>query len=54
MNQATLLVSPDLLSWKRTRLSTLRDVDENGADGFADLAQDIRLISGRVGEVTQF
>ena len=35
------------------KVSTLRDADENGADRFADLAQDIRLISGGIHEVTQ-
>ena len=33
--------------------SILRDVDENGAESFADLAQDIRRISSGIGEVTQ-
>ena len=33
--------------------SVLRDVDENGADSFADLVQDIRRISGGIDAVTQ-
>ncbi len=33
--------------------SILRDVDENCAESFADLAQDIRRISSGIGEVTQ-